>query len=265
MRERIFEILEVHREDDELSNVYDIWMMGVIFLSLIPLCFKDYTQNQILYWLDHGAALIFSLDYLMRLITADYKLKKGPVSFLLYPLTPMAIIDFLAILPSFALVSSGLRVLKIFRLGRTFRVFKMFRYSKSIVIIQRVINRQKDALVAVCLLALGYIVVCALVVFNVEPNTFENFFEALYWATISLTAVGYGDIYPLTTAGRIITMISSFMGIAIVALPAGIITAGYMDELRHINRQKELDKLNVGAIDDPDEDLDDAYETDDLI
>ena len=141
----------------------------------------------------------------------------------------------------------------------------MFRYSKSIQIIQRVIQRQREALVAVCLLAVSYIVVCALVVFNVEPDTFDNFFEALYWATISLTAVGYGDIYPLSTAGRIVTMLSSLMGIAIVALPAGIITAGYMDEVRRINRQKELEKLNVGAADNPDEDLDDAYETDDLI
>lgn len=80
-------------------------------------------------------------------------------------------------------------------------------------------------------LAVGYIFVCALIIFNVEPNSFNTFFDAVYWATISLTTVGYGDIYPITTLGRIITMISSFMGIAIVALPAGIITAGYMKEI----------------------------------
>ena len=80
----------------------------------------------------------------------------------------------------------------------------------------------------------------ALVVFNVEPDTFENYFEAVYWATVSLTTMGYGDIYPVTIAGRIITMISSFMGIAIVALPAGIITSGMMDE---INSEKEKNSL----------------------
>jgi hydroxymethylpyrimidine pyrophosphatase-like HAD family hydrolase len=73
--------------------------------------------------------------------------------------------------------------------------------------------------------------VYALVIFNVEPNTFHTFFDAIYWATISLTTVGYGDIYPVTTLGRMITMVSSFMGIPIVALPAGIITAGYMKEI----------------------------------
>ena len=83
----------------------------------------------------------------------------------------------------------------------------------------------------------GYIVISALVVFNVEPDSFNTFFDAIYWATVSLTTVGYGDIYPVSTLGRIITMVSSIFGIAIVALPAGIITAGYMNELN-----KELPK-----------------------
>ena len=87
----------------------------------------------------------------------------------------------------------------------------------------------------VCVLAIGYIFISALVIFNVEPETFNNFFDAIYWAiywaTVSLTTVGYGDIYAVSIAGKVITMISSVFGIAIVALPAGIITAGYMGEL----------------------------------
>lgn len=86
-------------------------------------------------------------------------------------------------------------------------------------------------MIAVLYLAIGYIFVCTLIIFNVEPDSFNTFFDVIYWATISLTTVGYGDIYPITTLGRIITMVSSFMGIAIVALPAGIITAGYMKEI----------------------------------
>lgn len=100
-------------------------------------------------------------------------------------------------------------------------------------------KESKDSLVAVCLLAIGYILVSALVIFNVEPESFKSFFEAIYWATVSLTTVGYGDIYPVSALGRIITMVSSVFGIAIVALPAGIITAGYMTELQ---KSKEADK-----------------------
>lgn len=68
-------------------------------------------------------------------------------------------------------------------------------------------------------------------IFNVEPDSFETFFDAVYWATVSLTTMGYGDIYPVTTIGRAVTMVSSMFGIAIVVLPAGIVTAGYMSEL----------------------------------
>lgn len=71
----------------------------------------------------------------------------------------------------------------------------------------------------------------ALIMFQVEPNSFDTFFDAIYWAVVTLTTVGYGDIYPTSDIGRIVSMLSSFMGIAIVALPTGIITAGYMNEL----------------------------------
>ncbi len=129
------------------------------------------------------------------------------------------------------MINKGFKVLKTIRLIRTFRVlriFKSFRYSKNIQIILQVGKNSKKALIAVLYLAIGYIFVCALIIFNVEPDSFNTFFDAI---TISLTTVGYSDIYPITTLGRIITMVSSFMGIAIVALPAGIITAGYMKEI----------------------------------
>ena len=132
------------------------------------------------------------------------------------------------------MINKGFKALKTIRLIRTFRVlriFKSFRYSKNIQIILQVGKNSKKALIAVLYLAIGYIFVCTLIIFNVEPDSFNTFFDAIYWATISLTTVGYGDIYPITTLGRIITMVSSFMGIAIVALPAGIITAGYMKEI----------------------------------
>lgn len=147
----------------------------------------------------------------------------------------MAIVDLLAILPAFLTAVPGLRMLKIFRLLRTFRVFrafKIFRYSKNITIIVNVIHKQKTALLTVATLAIGYVLISALVIFNVEPDTFGDFFDAIYWATVSLTTVGYGDLYPVTVTGRIVAMVSSFIGIAIVALPAGIITAGYMDEIQ---------------------------------
>lgn len=154
----------------------------------------------------------------------------------------MAIIDLISILPSLTVINSSfkvLRVLRMLRAMRVFRVFKAVRYSKSFEIIGNVLRNSKNSLIAVCVLAGGYILVSALIIFNVEPESFGNFFDAVYWATVSLTTVGYGDIYPVSTLGRIITMLSSVFGIAIVALPAGIITAGYMTELEQRNSHDE--------------------------
>lgn len=236
MRKRLYEIIEVSQENDKVSMTYDVLMMCAIIISIIPLAFKE--TNVVFLCTDIITTVLFIIDYILRIATADYKLpQRGRASFLLYPFTPWAMIDLISILPGLpglSMLSDGFKLLRLFRMFRTFRVFRVFkalRYSKSLVIIISVIKKSKEALLAVCTLAVGYILVSALIVFNVEGESFETFFDAVYWATVSLTTVGYGDIYPVSTAGRIITMISSVFGIAIVALPSGIITAGYMEEL----------------------------------
>jgi len=232
MRERVYKTIEIADDGDIISRIYDWFMMIVIVISLIPIAIKN--TNSIINIVDTSTAFIFIVDYLLRISTADFKLKKGVKSFLIYPFTFMAIIDLLSIAPSLLAVSPAFRVLKVLRLLRTFRVFRVFkviRYSKSIAIIIEVIKKQREPLMVVGGFAVGYILVSALVIFSIEPDAFPSFFDAVYWATVSLTTVGYGDIYAVSTAGKIITMISALCGVAIVALPTGIITAGYMEEV----------------------------------
>lgn len=232
MKKRIFEIIEISKDDDTLSSIYDWLMMFVIIISIVPLAF--HSSNQFFIVVERISVVIFICDYILRWFTADYKLGKKSVSFLLYPITPMAIIDIVSILPSLTILNQGFRLLRIFRLFRTFKVFRAFkfiRYSKSISLIIKVFKNQSRILSTVGILALGYVLVSALVIFNVEPESFNTFFDAVYWATVSLTTMGYGDIYPVTTIGRVVTMLSSVFGIAIIALPSGIITAGFMEEL----------------------------------
>ena len=219
-RKTLFQIIEPHQKENAIEKAYDVFMFLTIIVSLIPLTTKSHTG--IFMWLDFVSTIIFIIDYVLRLVTADYKLEKGKLSFFLYPFTFLALADLLCILPS------------LFLLNNRLRLFKFIRYSKNVQILTNVLKKQKDSLIIVGLLALGYIFISALIIFNVEPSTFPNFFDALYWATISLTTVGYGDIYAVSTTGKIITMISSFLGIAIVALPAGIITAGYMKEIKEL-------------------------------
>lgn len=234
MRKRLYEIIAASGGNDALSSGYDFFMMAVILISLVPLVFKQsFAAFEII---DKVCVSLFIADYLLRWMTADYKYAKASASaFLRYPFSAMAIIDLVSILPSLTFLNQGfklLRLLRLFRALRVFRAFKLFRYSKNAQMIANIFKKQKGPLSYVLILALGYIVISALIVFNVEPDSFHSFFDAIYWATVSLTTMGYGDIYPITKIGRLVTMISSLFGIAIVALPAGIITAGYMEEIR---------------------------------
>lgn len=226
MRKTLFEIVEVTSEKDKIGVIYDAFMVLTILISIIPLAFK--TQYKAFDRMDEITAVIFIIDYLLRIATADLKLKRGIKSFIYYPFTPMAIIDLISILPSVTPLNESLKLFKIFRL---FRLFKAVRYSKNINLIISIFILKRNALLAVLGFAATYIVVSALIVFNVEPEIFHNYFDAVYWAAISLTSLGYGDIYLVTAAGRIVTTISSFAGIVIAALPAGIITSGLMEKI----------------------------------
>ena len=152
----------------------------------------------------------------------------------------MAIIDLLSILPTFNLLSPTFKVVRVSRLLKILRVIKVVRYFESLEIVMAVIWKQRKILCTVLSMALFYIFITAMIMFNAEedinPETgeylFGNFFDAFYWAACTLTTVGYGDLYPVSDVGRVISIFSSIVGIAIIALPSGIITPGYMEELK---------------------------------
>lgn len=219
-------------EKTKIGTLYETVSIVLIVISLIPLAFKK--EYLLLLITDKVCAFLFCIDYILRWITADYNKENKPLSFIKYPFSFMAIIDLLSILPSVTPLSGGfkiLRVARMFRALRVLRVIKAVRFSKNIEIILKVLRKTKEPLVAVGSLAVAYILISALIIINVEPDSFKNYYDAVYWATVSLTTMGYGDIYPVTAVGRLFTMISSVFGIAIVALPSGIITAGYIKEI----------------------------------
>lgn len=233
MREQIYKIVKKAEPGDVISKYYDVFIMVVAFISVCPLMFKE--SNSLLVMIDTITVYILFTDYIFNWITYDYKIKKdSPWVFVAYPFTPFALIDLLSILPSLGLLGAGFRIL------RVLRVFKVLYYSKTFSYVANVFKNERKTLGYVLIIALAYIFVSALAMFAYEPDTFDNFFEALYWATTALTTVGYGDVYPVTEVGRLISMISSLFGIAVIAMPAGVVTAGFMDE---IGRAKELERL----------------------
>lgn len=238
MRRRLYTIVEQGRDNDWVSYIYDFIILTAITASIIPLMFVD--TYPVFDKIEKVAVSLLIVDYLLRWLTADYIVGKGKWSFLLYPFTVWAIIDFLSILPGLNILGQGFKIFRISRLLRILRLFKFIRYSKNIKILGNVIKREKTILLTVLGIAIFYIFISALIMFNAEPHinpetgqaTFQNFFDALYWATVTLTTVGYGDVTPVTDIGRLISMVSSLFGVAIIALPSGVITAAYIEELR---------------------------------
>ena len=241
-RRKIYDIIETDCETI-ISKIYDWVMLIVIFISLIPLAFRE--QNSLLEWFDKVSVSIFIIDYLLRWFTADYKMpdRKKWLAFLLYPITPFAIVDLLSIIPSFYVFNRAFKLFRVSRLMKILRVLRFLRYSKDMQILFRVLKRERRILLSVFLLAIAYIMTTALIMFNLEDSQFfEDYFDALYWATTTLTTVGYGDIYPGSDLGRLISMLSAIFGVAIIALPSGVITASYLEELREAKKEKETEK-----------------------
>ena len=240
-RKHIFNIIEANHQS-VYSKIYDWLMLVLIIISLIPLAFRS--EQLIFDVFDKVSVSVFIIDYLLRWLTADYKMphKSKWKAFISYPFSAFAIVDLLSILPSFIAFNRAFKLFRITRLLKIVRVFKFVRYSKNIQILARVMRKEKNILLTVFLIALIYIIITALIMFNIEESAmFEDFFDALYWATTSLTTVGYGDVYPVSDFGRVVSMMSSLFGIAIIALPSGVITASYLDELKQLNDDEQKD------------------------
>ena len=247
MRELIYNIVEpkYNSNDNKWSRIYDWLMLIAIIIGILPLMFREH--NKLFFIFDIVSCALFIVDYILRWMTADYRYsnRNAIASFVIYPFTPMAIIDLLSILPTFRFITNAFKLTRVVRLLKIIRVVKIIRYFEPLRLVIDVIKAQKAVLATVLGLAFFYVFLTALIMFNAEqpinPETgeylFNSFFDAFYWAACTLTTVGYGDIYPISTTGRIISIISSVVGIAIIALPSGIITAGYMEETRkHRNK-----------------------------
>ena len=247
-REKIHNIINP-RNENSLSHFYDYVMLIAIIIGVFPLMFR--TQYKLFWYFDIVSGSCFTIDYILRWLTCDFRSKRKKwVSFVFYPFTIMAIVDLLSILPTIHLLTPIFKIARVSRLFKIIRVVKFIRYFEPLEIVLSVIRKQQALLLTVLSLAVFYIFITAMIMFNAEedinPETgrylFDNFFDAFYWAACTLTTVGYGDLYPISDTGRFISIISSIVGIAIIALPSGILTAGYMEELKTRKDTKKRNK-----------------------
>ena len=245
-REWISDLVEP-RKGNLISHVYDYIMLVAIAIGTAPLLFRE--QYPIFWYFDLISCICYIVDYLLRWMICNYRSEKPKwLSFLLYPFTPMAIIDLLSILPTINLLAPVFKLTRVSRLFKILRFVKIVHYFEPLEIFVTVMKKQRKMLLAVLSLALFDIFITAIIMFQsekeIDPVTgkyiFESFFDAFYWAACTLATVGYGDLVPVSDVGRIISIFSSLLGIAVIALPSSIITAGYIDELRkHVNEKQK--------------------------
>jgi voltage-gated potassium channel len=184
------------------------------------------------------SVVAFTIEYLLRFWTADlrYPGSRPSVARLRYVRSGMAIIDLLSILPFYlpAVIPVDLRVLRILRLIRLIRVFKLGRYSAGLATVGRVLKRSAPMLVSSMSVVALLMIVASVLEYYVEnpaqPEKFDSAFAALWWAVSAITTVGYGDVFPVTVLGKLCGSVIALLGVGLVAIPTGIISAGFVEE-----------------------------------
>ena len=244
LRRRIYEVLEKAGDDDRLSFLVDITLIVVILANMAAVVLESfaglYTRYQPWFLaLEVVSVALFTMEFALRLWTCDFlrpqRSRVGAVGRFL--VSPIGLIDLLAILPFYLpfLIPVDLRVVRMLRLVRFLRLLKLTRYTRSVVTMVTVVReRRHELLVAVFLTALLLVVASTLMYYlesKVQPEAFPNIVASLWWAVATLTTIGYGDVFPVTGIGRLLSGIIAVLGIGLVALPTAIISSGFVEAL----------------------------------
>lgn len=241
LKNRVFKIIEADEGSDIASKIFDIFIITLIIINVASVIIDTFSVPKyittILDYIEIISVIIFSLEYILRLWTANllYPELGFIKSRLKYAFSFMAIIDLLAILPFYIpyIIPIDLRVLRALRIVRLLRMFKINRYTSALKSIATVFKNKSSELLSSMLVLIILMIISSVLMFNIEsaaqPEAFDNAFSAFWWAIATLTTVGYGDIYPITIAGRVLSSIIALLGVALVAVPTGIISAGFME------------------------------------
>lgn len=254
-RKRLFEILEVGNDLDYVSRCYDFFNVFTIILNLAVSIMYTYDgmrlqYGSILLWIERITVACFALDYFMRIITARFLYGDEEDMTELravrkYMLSFMGIVDVLSWLPYYLPIffPAGTVAFRMVRIVRIFRLFRVDAYYDSLHVITDVLYKKRQQLVSSVVLILILMIASSLCMYSLEheaqPDVFTNAFSGIWWSASTLLTVGYGDIYPVTIMGKILGIIISFLGVGMVAIPTGIISAGFVDQYSSIKRRNE--------------------------
>ena len=250
-KKRAYEILEKASPGDRLSQVFDVFIIVLISLNIFVVIIDTVQSisasfSQFFRYFEWFSIAIFSVEYVLRVwsCTASQIFKNPVRGRLRYMLSPLALVDLLAILPFYLpmLIPCDLRMLRAVRLFRLFRILKMGRYSKAIQLLCQVIKRKREELVIMIFLVFVLLIIASSLMYYIEhaeqPDAFSSIPEAMWWGVATLTTVGYGDVYPVTSFGKAVGAFISLLGIGLFALPAGILASGFAESIQDGKKSK---------------------------
>ena len=251
-RRRVSEIVEAGAANDSVSRTYDIVSTLILLINVAVTILYTFDKAEAQYgkellFIEAVTVAFFAVDYFLRLWTAPFirpNLSEGRATWK-YFISFTGLVDLLSFLPYYLPVffPAGAAVFRLFRVVRVFRLFQINAYYNSLNVITEVISSKRQQLVSSVFILLVLMVGSSLAMYSVEnsaqPEVFSNAFSGIWWAVSTLLTVGYGDIYPITNLGKIISIGITFLGVGMVAIPTGIISAGFVDQYSRLKRISE--------------------------
>ncbi len=243
IRKRVFDIIQIGNTSDLPSRIFDWFISAVIILNILVLFLRTFDElapyDHILAAVESLTILIFMAEYALRIWTASYLYPdEGPVESVLHFLRSFdGVVDLLTILPFFFL--SGFVVFRMLRVVRIFHLFRLNANYDSFNVIISVLYEKRNQIISSLFIILVLLLAASLFMYSAEheaqPESFKNAFSGIWWGMSTLLTVGYGDIYPVTFVGRTMAIIISFLGVGAVAIPTGIISAGFVEQYTELS------------------------------
>jgi voltage-gated potassium channel len=256
LKERLYLILESPHPSDPLAHRWS-WFITVLILANAFAVVMGTVEpigrrfEPVLLVLEVMSIAIFAAEYVIRLwvITCSPRYAHPLFGRLRFAVSPLALVDLLAIAPALLAARIDLRFVRLARLARLARVLKLARYSRALGVIARVLRRRREELVvALSGIAILLVVAASLMYYaerHAQPDTFSSIPAALWWAVTTITTVGYGDVYPVTTAGRVLAGLVALCGIGAFALPTSILGAAFLSEFDRAGQRQICPKCGT--------------------
>ncbi|PCI93531.1 MAG: potassium channel protein [Flavobacteriales bacterium] len=251
LKRRSYEILEKGQSDDIWSRRVDIFIIVLILLNILAVILESVKwlkeDYAVLFdYIEKFSIIIFSIEYLIRIwsITEKKEYASPLKGRLKYLFSFYSIVDLLAVVPAYIplLVTVDSRVIRGVRILRLFRILKLSRYNKAFRHIRNVMNQAKEELVISLFAVLTLLVISSSLMYFVEnevqPVAFSSIPATMWWGVATLTTVGYGDVYPITSLGKLMAGIMAILGVGLFALPAGILANGFGSTIENADKEK---------------------------